>query len=365
MDPQDWNPTITPLPGAHLLQTGEWGQLKSGFNWSPHQRTWPGPDGVPAAAAQMLVRRIPMGGLAARVAVAYVPKGPLLDWADAELRKKVLADLVADARRKGALLLKIDPEVVVGTGELGRPDDLPHPVGAETVLALRRAGWRPADDQVQYRNTVVVDLQPDEETLLANMKQKTRYNVRLAGRKGVTVRPGSEADFDLLYKMYAETSVRDGFVIREEAYYRSLWRVFSEAGLLDPLVAEVDGEPAAAVVIARFAGTATYLHGMSTENHREKMPNYLLQWEAMRRAKAAGCTRYDLWGAPEQFDETDPMWGVYRFKDGFGGQVVRFIGAWDYPVRPLLYKLYTQVLPRILDWMRLRGRAQTRETLAG
>jgi lipid II:glycine glycyltransferase (peptidoglycan interpeptide bridge formation enzyme) len=319
----------------------------------------------------MLVRRIPMGGLAARVAVTYVPKGPLLDWSDAALRKQVLADLVADARRKGALLLKIDPEVVVGTGEPGEPDDLPAPVGVETVLALRRAGWIPVDDQVQYRNTVIIDLAPEEETLLANMKQKTRYNIRLAERKGVTVRPGTAADFDRLYKMYAETSVRDGFVIREERYYKSLWRIFAEAGMLDLLVAEVGGgkhaagEPVAAVVFARFAGTATYLHGMSTGAHREKMPNYLLQWEALRRAKAAGSARYDLWGAPEQFDETDPMWGVYRFKDGFGGQVVRFIGAWDYPVRPLLYKLYTQVLPRVLEGMRGRGKAKTRETLGG
>jgi lipid II:glycine glycyltransferase (peptidoglycan interpeptide bridge formation enzyme) len=283
----------------------------------------------------------------------------------------VLADLVTDARRKGALLIKIDPEVVVGIGAPGEADDLPDPVGVETVLALRKAGWLPAGAQVQYRNTIVVDLAPDEDTLLANMKQKTRYNVRLAGRKGVVVRPGTAADFDLLYRMYAETSVRDGFVIRDEGYYKALWRTFAEAGMLDIMVAEVGGgtnaagEPVAAVVIARFAGTATYLHGMSTEAHRETMPAYLLQWEAMRRAKAAGCTRYDLWGAPERFDETDSMWGVYRFKDGFGGQVVRFIGAWDYPVRPLLYKLYTQVLPRVLDVMRGRGKAKTRETLTG
>jgi lipid II:glycine glycyltransferase (peptidoglycan interpeptide bridge formation enzyme) len=360
MESQGWNENIAPLPGAHLLQTAEWAGLKAGVGWNPHHRTWPGPDGKPAAAAQTLIRRIPMGGLAARVAMAYVPKGPLLDWSNADLRRKVLGDLVKDARSKGAMVIKIDPEVVVGTGEPGGPDDLPAPVGVETVLALRKLGWVPAKDQVQYRNTVIVDLSPDEETLLANMKQKTRYNVRLAGRKGVTARPGTGADFDRLYRMYAETSVRDGFVIRDEGYYKTLWKSFLDAGLLEPLVAEVDGEPVAAVVIARFGGTATYLHGMSTEAHREKMPAYLLQWEAMHRAKAAGCARYDMWGAPDIFNETDSMWGVYRFKDGFGGQVVRFIGAWDYPVRPFWYRLYTQVLPRLLDLMRMRGKARTR-----
>jgi lipid II:glycine glycyltransferase (peptidoglycan interpeptide bridge formation enzyme) len=100
---------------------------------------------------------------------------------------------------------------------------------------------------------------------------------------------------------------------------------------------------------------------MSRQAHREKMPNYLLQWEAIRRAKAAGCTTYDLWGAPNVFSEDDPLLGVFRFKLGLGGSVVRTIGAWDFPVRPLAYKLYAQVLPRLLERMRRRGKAETRK----
>jgi lipid II:glycine glycyltransferase (peptidoglycan interpeptide bridge formation enzyme) len=94
---------------------------------------------------------------------------------------------------------------------------------------------------------------------------------------------------------------------------------------------------------------------MSTAAHREKMPNALLQWQAICRAKAAGCTVYDLWGAPDEFSEEDPMWGVYRFKEGLGAQVVRTLGAWDYPVQPRIYRWYTQVLPRILAVMRRRA----------
>jgi lipid II:glycine glycyltransferase (peptidoglycan interpeptide bridge formation enzyme) len=195
------------------------------------------------------------------------------------------------------------------------------------------------------------------------MKPKTRYNIRLAGRKGVQVRTGVEADFGLLYRMYAETSIRDGFAIREEGYYREVWGTFLRAGLAEPLVAEVSGEPVAAVVIFYFAGKAWYLYGMSRAAHREKMPNYLLQWEAMRRAKAAGCLTYDLWGAPDHLDETDPMWGVYRFKEGLGGTVIRHVGAWDLPVRPFYYRLYTGFLPKILDWMRYRGVRRTRRSL--
>jgi lipid II:glycine glycyltransferase (peptidoglycan interpeptide bridge formation enzyme) len=113
-----------------------------------------------------------------------------------------------------------------------------------------------------------------------------------------------------------------------------------------------------------FARRAWYLYGMSRQAHREKMPNYLLQWEAMRRAKARNCTQYDLWGAPDVFNESDSMWGVFRFKEGIGGQVVRFSGAWDYAARPLAYVLYTRILPRVLDIMRRRGRARTRQEVS-
>jgi lipid II:glycine glycyltransferase (peptidoglycan interpeptide bridge formation enzyme) len=120
----------------------------------------------------------------------------------------------------------------------------------------------------------------------------------------------------------------------------------------------------AGVVIFRFAGRAWYMQGMSGLAHREKMPNYLLQWEAIHRAKAAGCRIYDLWGAPDEFSEHDSMWGVYRFKEGLGGQVVRHIGAWDLPVQPLAYKIYTQTLPRLLDVMRRKGKQRTRRLVA-
>ena len=112
-----------------------------------------------------------------------------------------------------------------------------------------------------------------------------------------------------------------------------------------------------------FAGQAIYLFGMSRETHREKMPNYLLQWEAIRRAKALGCRIYNLWGAPDEFHESDPLWGVFRFKEGLGGYVSRTIGAWDFSPSPLLYKLYTGVLPRVMDVMRTRGKSKTLQSL--
>ncbi len=165
----------------------------------------------------------------------------------------------------------------------------------------------------------------------------------------------------LLYRMYAVTSVRDGFVIRAESYYQLVWQTFMQAGLAEVLIAEVEDSPVGGLVLFRFAGHAWYVYGMSLDDHREKMPAYLLQWEAIRCARSANCTVYDLWGAPDDFVETDSMWGVYRFKAGLGGRVVRGVGAWDYPVNQSLYWLYMQLLPRVLDVLRRRGRAQNRD----
>ena len=362
---ESWNALVAGLPGAHLLQTWEWAQVKARYGWQPLPQVWNDPSGRPVAAGMLLKRALPMGGFAARLSVLYLPKGPLLDWSDAALRKRVLDDLQALARRHGAIFVKIDPELPLGTGVPGGEDDRPDPLGAAVQADLSARGWRFSSDQIQFRNTVLIDLTRDEDAILAGMKQKTRYNVRLAARKGVSVRAGTSADLGMLYRMYAETSVRDGFVIRDEAYYRAVWEAFlgqADPGLV-PLIAEVDGEPVAAVMLFHFAGRAWYIYGMSRDAHRDKMPNALLQWEAIRKARALGCTVYDLWGAPDEFHEGDGMWGVFRFKEGLGGTVLRTPGAWDYAPNALWYRMYTEVIPRLLDVMRSRGKTRTKQSL--
>ena len=129
------------------------------------------------------------------------------------------------------------------------------------------------------------------------------------------------------------------------------------------LIGEVDGEIAAAVFVSFFANRAYYLYGMSGSAHREKMPNHLLQWEAIKLAKRRGCRMYDFWGAPDEFSESDSLWGVYRFKDGFGGKVVRTVGAWDYPTSRFLYVLYTRAVPGLMALMRWVGRRRVERNL--
>jgi len=361
--PQAWNETIAGLPEAHVLQTWEWGQVKAGFGWKPLPQVWRDETGKVEAAALALRRSIPVPGLSSAMSVIYIPKGPLCDWGDAPLRRQVLDDVAGLARRHGAIFIKIDPDVCLGTGIPGQPEAEEYQVGRDMISDLQASGWHFSGEQVQFRNTVIIDLNKSPELLLANMKQKTRYNIHLAERKGIKVRAGRSDDLKLLYQMYAETSNRDGFVIRDEEYYQAVWSTFMQSGSAEPLVAEVDGEVVAAVIIFRFAEKAWYLYGMSRQAHRDKMPNYLLQWEAICKAKAVGCRVYDLWGAPDVFDESDSMWGVYRFKDGLGGSVVRHIGAWDLPVRPVLYRIYTQTLPRLLGLMRRRGKERTQRMI--
>jgi lipid II:glycine glycyltransferase (peptidoglycan interpeptide bridge formation enzyme) len=255
----------------------------------------------------------------------------------------------------------------LGTGIPFSENDLVDNDGQMVMSDLKRRGWRSSSDQIQFKNTVLMDLTPSEEVLLARMKQKTRYNIRLAEKKGVTLRVGTQEDFGMLYKMYAETSVRDGFVIRDEGYYQMVWKLFmdSQEPTCEPLIAEVDGELVAAIFVFYFAGRAYYVYGMSRDAHRERMPTYLLQWEAIKAARAKGCNVYDLWGAPDVFNDSDSMWGVYRFKEGLGGKVVRTLGAWDFAPNPFWYKLYSEIIPRLLDVMRSRGKAKTKQSLGG
>ena len=337
-DQETWDQTVKHLPYSHVLQSWAWGAFKARHGWRAQRWVWEA-DGEPRAAATALTRRI--RGLPVRV--MYVPKGPALDYDDAALLPHVLSDLESLAQSQRALFVKIDPDVRADTES-----------GEAVVDRLTRRGWRFSPDQVQFRNTLLLDLSPELDEIMGEMKSKWRYNIRLADRRGVTVRPGGMEDLPLLYDMYAETSQRGEFVIRPEAYYQDAWGSFIEEGLARPLIAEFEGEPVAMVLPFRFGDRAWYMYGASRTTHREHMPNHRLQWEAIRWAKAQGCQVYDMWGAPDELDKSDPMWGIYRFKRGFGAKFVPHIGAYDYPASRLGYRLYVSVMPRILALMRWR-----------
>lgn len=342
-----WQQALASLPGAHALQSWVWGEFKTRWGWSAQrlsltvaENSWD-----PLAAAQVLKRNVP----SLPYSVLYVPKGPVLNYDDADLRLHVLAELEKLARREKAIFIKIDPEVV---RYWGLEQERKSPRGAQFIKELQQRGWRLSSEQIQFRNTVELDLTRSEDDLLAAMKSKTRYNIRLAGRSGIVIRQGTAQDFPAIAAIYRETAQRDGFTIRPPEYYLDAWLSFYNAGMALPLLAEYDGDLVAAVILIRYADRAIYMYGASTDRERKRMPNQLLQWEAIRWAKAEGCKTYDFWGAPDEFVESDPLWGVWRFKDGFQGDVVWHIGAWDYPARPFWYWIYTKILPRYLSHLR-------------
>jgi lipid II:glycine glycyltransferase (peptidoglycan interpeptide bridge formation enzyme) len=179
------------------------------------------------------------------------------------------------------------------------------------------------------------------------MKQKTRYNIRLAARKGVTIR--TTTDLDEFHGLMQVTGKRDGFGVHSREYYRRVFDLFRPRGEVEIFLAEYDGQPLGAVMVFARGRRAWYFYGASNDEERSRMPAYLLQWEAMRWAGRRGCTEYDLWGVPDEDEQAleaqfeirrDGLWGVYRFKRGFGGRLCRAMQTWERVYISALYTLF-------------------------
>ncbi|MFL7790544.1 MAG: lipid II:glycine glycyltransferase FemX [Anaerolineae bacterium] len=333
--PDNWDEFVAAHPGGHILQSTPWGTLKSRFGWST-ERVGLAHEGKLVAGAQILYRRLPAGA----GCLAYVPKGPLVDWEDETQIKALVSALDRAVRAQGAIALTIEP-------------DLTEDAHGERLQAL---GFSPSPlDSVQPRRTIVVDIAHNEDEILAAMKQKTRYNIRLGARKGVIVREATEIDLPVFHALMAATGERDEFGIHTPAYYETVYHLFAPRGWARLLLAEAEEEPVAAVMVFALPPRSWYFYGASSNAHREKMPTYLLQWEAMRWARSLGCTTYDLYGVPDEDEEaleaqfmqrSDGLWGVYRFKRGFGGRLVRSVGAWDRVYAPIRYWLYQMALSK-------------------
>lgn len=314
----DWKSFVQTHPGMHLLQTGEWGELKTSFGWEA-VRVINGGIGV-----QILFRKLPLG-----FSVGYMPKPQLSN--DIFINGKSFGNEVDSiCFKRRAIFCKLEPD------------------GWSNDVGVRLGGtWSPSPYNIQPPRTIVIDIRGSHDEILARMKQKCRYNIRLAEKKGVIVHPWD--NLHEFHKMLQATGERDGFGVHSFEYYRLAYQLFHKNGMCELLAAEYEGKPLAAVMIFSFGHRAWYVYGASNDEERNRMPTYLLQWEAIRWAKGRGCKEYDLWGVPDEEEDKleaefetrhDGLWGVYRFKRGFGGEIIRAAQAMDRVYCPWLYQLY-------------------------
>jgi peptidoglycan pentaglycine glycine transferase (the first glycine) len=315
---EEWKQFIEDHPKMHILQTHTWGKLKASFGWSPRFIR------QGDVGAMVLFRHLPLG-----FSVGYIPRGPVGTGAWNDFWPAV--DSLC--RQENAIFLRVEPEIW-------------QPV-KDDLIKRQLQGFVETNQTVQPPRTSMINLQNSEEEILMEMKSKTRYNIRLAGRKDVLVHPST--DVELFHQMMLTTGERDEFGIHSLDYYQRAYDLFAPEEACVLLIAEYEHQPLAGLMAFTHGDTAWYFYGASTNQERNRMPTYLLQWEAIRWAKNKNCKAYDLWGVPDQpetilektfLERSDGLWGVYRFKRGFGGDIRRTIGTWDRIYQPLLYKLY-------------------------
>ncbi|HEY7415352.1 MAG TPA: peptidoglycan bridge formation glycyltransferase FemA/FemB family protein [Ktedonobacteraceae bacterium] len=323
-----WDTFLYEHPYGHLLQSWRWGELKQYTGWQPVRLAlWDQDEQRIVAGAQVL--RYAPPHIPLRLGhLAYVPKGPVLDWTHPELCDTFFTQLHRWLRVHGALALRVEPPVEAGTPE------------GKLVHTCLNTSSAHSIHPMQPLRTIVVDLQADDTELRARLKDKTRYNIGLAARRGVTIRAAQTLD-DVRnwYRLLHVTGKRDQFGIHAQEYYLRAWELLREQEYARLFLAEHEGELLAGIFVSAFAHEGIYLYGASSNERRNLMPNYLLQWEAMLWARSQGARHYDLWGIPDTDDTGEAMAGVYRFKRGWGGRVVQFTGCYEYVYHPLAMHL--------------------------
>ena len=333
----EWNQFLSNHPNTHLLQMGEWGELKGGFGWKP-VRILSENIGV-----QILFRKLPLG-----LTIGYMPKAvDSGQWTVDSEKFWHEVDLIC--KKNNAVFLKIEPDAWIEEFQLStfQPFNLP------TFQPFNLPTFKPSPHNIQPPRTIIIDIKDSEENILAKMKPKCRYNIRLAEKKGVTVR--AWGDVEAFHQMILVTGGRDNFGVHSKEYYQRAYDLFHPKRICELLVAEYEGKPLASLMVFANGKRAWYVYGASNNEERNRMPTYLLQWEAIRWAKSKGCEEYDLWGVPDEDEDTlesqfesrhDNLWGVYRFKRGFGGalRVKRAAQALDKVYNPLLYWMYLKFI---------------------
>lgn len=330
-----WNSFVKASPCGDLLQSYEWGEFKQrSGGWKP-LRIGVFEDNKIIAAISILKRSIPHTGRS----IFYAPRGPICDYSNTAALKE-LFDAVKDfAKKEKAILVKIDPAIKLDNHHAAK--------------AIEEIGFIKLEDKngfggIQPKCVMQLDLNPSLDRLLLACKSKWRYNIRLAEKRGVTIKSEcSKDDLKVFYDILKETAKRDKFLVRGFSYYEDMWDTLIVPGHAKLFLAEYEGEAIAGAISFVFGDKCWYTYGASSNRHRNVMPNHLMQWKMITWAKELGCKIYDFRGVSQNKDaqEDDNLQGLNRFKEGFGAEFVEYIGEYDLPYSKVWYWAWTKGKP--------------------
>ena len=292
----EWDKKVVELGGS-ILQSWVWGEFQKNLGFKVHR----------FSSSDYINQAVEISLMAGKNYL-YSPRGPLGN--------------VTDAQKDIRELATTDHSIVFARIEPNEKQNLPKAV-----------------KEIQPTDNWVLDLTQTEEQILAGMKPKTRYNINLAQRKGVTVRHGGKEDLLEVYKLLMETAGRNKFRLHPQNYYWQMYETLSPNNV-KILIAEYQGKPLACMLLTVFGDSAVYMHGGSSSAVKEAMAPYVLHWEAIKLSKSLGCKYYDFGGIAPQDAVNHPWSGISRFKRGFGGFEVNFPGTYEIIFSPLWYNVY-------------------------
>ena len=335
---EEWNTFVSRNPFFSLLQSWEWGEFKQRLGWKVH-RIAVEKGGRIEAGAQLLIKPMVYG----LSGMAYIPRGPLVDWQDREITSTLLEALHSEARKNKAICLRIEPPLVQNS---------------ENHTFLMATGLRPVKHTNQPRCSMIVHLPADMEELLKGLPASTRYNIRISQRKGVSIESGGADDLESFYRLMEKTGDRSRFPIRSSDYYEEEWQTFNKSSQVQLFLSRYKGVTIGVQMPFHFAEHAATFHAAHLKEYRNLKAGYLMMWTAMCWARSRGCRTFDLWGIPEEVGEltargepipegrSGGLWGVYYFKRSFRGELIYFVGAYDYVYSPLLYRCMEHLISR-------------------
>ncbi len=330
----DWDAFVASVPGGHHVQTSLWGQVKALLGWRVARVVVTDRKRI-VAGAQLLIRAMPFVG-----AVAYLTKGPLCASEDVGLAERVIDEVCQVSRASRVWLLAIQP-----------PNN-----GQAVVSLLHSRGFRPSSLELAPTATILLDLAPDLDDILARMKRQTRQNIRRSEKQGIVVHEGTERDLGTFYDLYVATSRRQGFPVYPEQYYAWMWQVLKPHGYIKLLLAKYEAQVVSALLLVPFGDTVIAKILGWSGLHADRRPNEALFWASIQWAKSHGYRCFDFEGidptGARAILRSESLPGSWQhspdfFKHGFGGQVVLYPEAYDRVSSPVLGWVYRKASPRI------------------